>query len=180
MTALSSAYAGTVYDHKLKNIDGKETSLSEHKGKVILMVNAASKCGFTRQYKGLEELHQKFKDKGLVVCGFPCNQFGGQEPGTEKEIKEFCSTRYGVTFPMYSKVDVNGPNRHPLYESIIGEKGPLKGNEMELRQDFDREGRKAHREVRQHDLAQFEEIDQGNRVRLVRPGLCRWFVFPSS
>ena len=82
---------------------------------------------------------------------------------------------------MYSKVDVNGPNRHPLYESIIGEKGPLKGKrQMELRQDFDREGRKAHREVRQHDLAQFEEIDQGNRVRLVRPGSFLWFVFPSS
>ena len=128
MTALSSAYAGSVYDHKLKDIDGKETSLAEHKGKVILMVNVASKCGFTRQYKGLEELHQKFKDKGLVVCGFPCNQFGGQEPESEKKIKEFCSSKFGVTFPMYSKIDVNGPNRHPLYESIVGEKGPLKGN----------------------------------------------------
>ena len=128
MTVLSSAYAGTVYDHKLKDIDGKATSLAEHKGKVILIVNVASRCGFTRQYKGLEELHQKFKDKGLVICGFPCNQFGGQEPGSEKEIKEFCSSKFGVTFPMYSKIDVNGPKRHPLYESIIGEKGPLKGN----------------------------------------------------
>ena len=128
MTALSSAYASSVYDHKIKDIDGKETSLAEHKGKVILMVNVASRCGFTRQYKGLEELHQKFKGKGLVVCGFPCNQFGGQEPGTEKEIKEFCSSKFGVTFPMYSKIDVNGAGRHPLYEGIIGEKGPLKGN----------------------------------------------------
>ena len=97
MTALSSAYAGTVYDHKLKDIDGKETSLAEHKGKVILMVNVASRCGFTRQYKGLEELHQKFKGKGLVICGFPCNQFGGQEPGSEKEIKEFCSSTVSYT-----------------------------------------------------------------------------------
>ena len=128
MTALSSAHASSVYDHKLKDIDGKDTSLAQHKGKVILMVNVASRCGFTGQYKGLEELHQKFKDKGLVVCGFPCNQFGKQEPGSEKEIKEFCSTKYGVTFPMYSKIDVNGPNRHPVYEEVIGENGPLKGN----------------------------------------------------
>jgi glutathione peroxidase len=92
------------------------------------MVNVASRCGFTRQYKGLEELYRQYKDKGLVICGFPCNQFGGQEPGTEDEIKSFCSTKFGVTFPMYSKIDVNGANRHPLYESIIGDKGPLKGN----------------------------------------------------
>ena len=128
MTALSSVYAESIYDHKLKDIDGKQTSLAEHKGKVILMVNVASKCGFTRQYKALEELHQKYKDKGLVVCGFPCNQFGGQEPGSEQEIIDFCTSKFGVTFHMYSKIDVNGPNRHPLYESIIGEKGPLKGN----------------------------------------------------
>ena len=89
MTALSSAYAGTVYDHKLKNIDGKETSLSEHKGKVILMVNAASKCGFTRQYKGLEELHQKFKDKGLVVCGFPAINSVVRNPAPKKRSRNF-------------------------------------------------------------------------------------------
>ena len=120
MTALSSAYAGSVYDHKPKDIDGKETSLAEHKGKVILMVNVASRCGFTRQYKGLEELHQKFKDKGLVVCAFPCNQFGGQEPGSEKEIKEFCSSKFGVSFPMYSKIDVNGDGAAPLYQWLTG------------------------------------------------------------
>ena len=120
MTVLSSAYAGTVYDHKLKDIDGNATSLAEHKGKVILIVNVASRCGFTRQYKGLEELHQKFKDKGLVICGFPCNQFGGQEPGSEKEIKEFCSSKFGVTFPMYSKIDVNGPsNPNPDRELLL-------------------------------------------------------------
>ena len=116
------------HDFELKSITGGKTSLAEHKGKVILMVNVASKCGFTRQYKGLEELYQKYKDKGLVICGFPCNQFGGQEPGSEAQILSFCSSKYGVSFPMYSKIDVNGANRHPLYEAIIGEKGPLKGN----------------------------------------------------
>jgi glutathione peroxidase len=128
MTAISSLHASNLYEHKLTTIDGEETSLSEHKGKVILMVNVASRCGFTRQYKGLEELYQKYKDQGLVVCGFPCNQFGGQEPGSESEIKEFCSTKFGVSCPMESKIDVNGPTRHPLYEEIIGSNGPLKGN----------------------------------------------------
>ncbi|HAD21080.1 MAG TPA: glutathione peroxidase, partial [Opitutae bacterium] len=116
--------AKSIYEHDLKSIDGKSTNLAEHKGKVILMVNVASRCGFTRQYKGLEELYDKYKDKGLVVCGFPCNQFGGQEPCSESEIKEFCSTKFGVTFPMYSKIDVNGANRHPIYKDIIGEGGP--------------------------------------------------------
>jgi glutathione peroxidase len=128
MTAITSLQGANLYDHKLKTIDGEDTSLSEHQGKVILMVNVASRCGFTRQYKGLEELYTKYKDKGLVICGFPCNQFGGQEPGSEADIKEFCSTKFGVSFPMYSKIDVNGPNRHPVYEDIIGDNGPLKGN----------------------------------------------------
>jgi glutathione peroxidase len=128
MTAISSLHASNLYDHKLQTIDGEDTTLSEHKGKVILLVNVASRCGFTRQYKGLEELYQKYKSNGLVICGFPCNQFGGQEPGSESEIKEFCSTKFGVTFPMYSKIDVNGPKRHPIYQDIIGENGPLKGN----------------------------------------------------
>ena len=128
MTAITSLNASNLYDHKLQTIDGEETSLSEHKGKVVLMVNVASRCGFTRQYKGLEELYQKYKVKGLVICGFPCNQFGGQEPGSESDIKEFCSTKFGVTFPMYSKIDVNGPKRHPIYRDIIGENGQLKGN----------------------------------------------------
>ena len=125
---MSMSAASSLYDFELKSITGDKTSLAEHKGKVILMVNVASKCGFTRQYKGLEELYQKYKDKGLVICGFPCNQFGGQEPGSEAQILSFCSSKYGVSFPMYSKIDVNGANRHPLYEAIIGEKGPLKGN----------------------------------------------------
>ena len=116
---MSTLSATTVYDHELLDIDGEKTSLATHKGKVLLLVNVASKCGFTRQYKGLEELHQSYKEKGLVICGFPCNQFGGQEPGSESEIKEFCSTKFGVSFPMFSKIDVNGEYRHPLYESIL-------------------------------------------------------------
>ena len=125
---MSLSAQSSLYDYKLETIDGESTTLTEHKGKVILMVNVASRCGFTRQYKGLEELYRKYNAKGLVICGFPCNQFGGQEPGTEDDIKSFCATKFGVTFPMYSKIKVNGPDRHPLYESIIGEKGPLKGN----------------------------------------------------
>ena len=128
LSIVMTTSAKSIYEHELKSIDGKTTSLAEHKGKVILMVNVASRCGFTRQYRGLEELYDKYKDKGLVVCGFPCNQFGGQEPGSEAEIKEFCSTKFGVSFPMYSKIDVNGPNRHPIYADIIGDNGPLKGN----------------------------------------------------
>ena len=96
-----TASAKSIYEHDLKSIDGESTNLSEHKGKVILMVNVASRCGFTRQYKGLEELYDKYKDKGLVVCGFPCNQFGGQEPGSEAEIKEFCSQSLEFLFHVF-------------------------------------------------------------------------------
>lgn len=107
--------ASSVYDFTVKNIEGKDVKLSEYKDKVILIVNVASQCGFTKQYTGLEALYKKYKSKGLVILGFPCNQFGGQEPGTEAEIKEFCSLNYQVTFPMFSKIDVNGDNTHPLY-----------------------------------------------------------------
>jgi glutathione peroxidase len=117
----------SIYEHKLIDLDGQETSLKEHQGEALLIVNVASRCGFTRQYKGLEALHKEYRAKGLVVCGFPSNQFGGQEPGTEKEIKEFCSLKYGVTFPMFAKIRVNAPDQHPLYENLIGEKSPLRG-----------------------------------------------------
>src|SRR5215510_10278026 len=101
-------FAQSIYDIPLKDIHGKDTSLKEYKGKVLLIVNVASKCGNTPQYKGLEELYAKNKDKGLVVLGFPCNQFGGQEPGSNAEILEFCSKTYGVNFPMFDKLDVKG------------------------------------------------------------------------
>ena len=115
MPAKQSASA---LDFKVKTIDGKETNLSDYKGKVVLMVNTASKCGLTPQYKGLQALYDKYKDQGLVVIGFPANNFNGQEPGTEAEIKEFCSTKYNVTFPMMSKISVKGDDKHPLYQFL--------------------------------------------------------------
>jgi glutathione peroxidase len=105
----------SIYNIPVKTIDGKETTLAQWQDKVLLIVNVASKCGFTSQYKGLEDLYEKYKSKGLVIMGFPCNQFGAQEPGTEKDIQQFCSLTYNVTFPMFAKVDVNGANTHPLY-----------------------------------------------------------------
>ena len=119
----------TAYDFSAKTIDGSEQPLSEFKGKPMLVVNVASKCGFTPQYTGLEALYRKFKDRGIVVLGFPCDQFGHQEPGDESEIKNFCSLTYDVTFPMYAKVDVNGANAHPLYQWMKGEKSGFLGTE---------------------------------------------------
>jgi glutathione peroxidase len=110
--------ADTVHEFKMKSIDGKEVNLSEYKGKVLLVVNVASKCGLTRQYDGLQSLYEKYSEKGVVVIGIPCNQFGGQEPGTEAEIKQFCTSKYDVTFPMMSKVDVNGAKQDPLYSFL--------------------------------------------------------------
>jgi len=119
----------SIYEIKVKTIDGKETTLEPYKGKVILIVNVASKCGFTRQYDGLESLYRKYKEKGLVVLGFPCNQFGSQEPGTEKEIQNFCRVNFGVTFPMYSKINVNGEETHPLYRYLKSEQPGILGTE---------------------------------------------------
>src|SRR5438309_3836324 len=107
-----------IYDVDVETIDGQNTTLAEYKGKTLLIVNVASKCGLTPQYAGLETLQENYSDRGLEVLGFPCNQFGGQEPGTEEEIATFCSTTYGVTFPMFSKVDVNGEGRHELYDEL--------------------------------------------------------------
>ena len=105
----------SIYKFEVKTIDGETIKLDKYKGKVVLIVNTASKCGLTPQYEDLEKLYKKYSDKGFVILGFPCNQFAKQEPGTEKEIKEFCSLNYGVTFPMFSKIKVNGPEEHPLY-----------------------------------------------------------------
>ena len=107
-----------IYDVDVRTIDGEDSTLTEYKGKTLLIVNVASKCGLTPQYAGLETLHETYVDRGFEVLGFPCNQFGGQEPGTEGEIAEFCSTTYGIKFPMFSKLDVNGDGRHPLYEEL--------------------------------------------------------------
>jgi glutathione peroxidase len=119
----------SVYSFKVKTIDGKETSLETYKGKALLIVNVASKCGFTPQYEGLEKLYQKYKSQGFEILGFPCNQFGGQEPGTEADIQSFCSLTYGVDFPMFSKVDVNGANADPLYKYLTSAKPGILGTE---------------------------------------------------
>ena len=119
----------TVYDFDVNDIHGKSVPLDRYKGKVLLIVNTASECGFTPQYKGLEALHQRLHGKGLEVLGFPCNQFGAQEPGTEKEIESFCEINYGVTFPLFAKVDVNGKNAAPLYQYLKAEKPGLLGSE---------------------------------------------------
>ncbi len=108
----------TIYNFKAKSLQGKEIDLSDYKNKVVIIVNTASKCGFTPQYEGLEKLYEKYKKQGLVILGFPCNQFGKQEPGSEKEISEGCLINYGVTFPMFSKIDVNGENEHPLFSYL--------------------------------------------------------------
>jgi glutathione peroxidase len=107
-----------LYDIPVKTIDGAETTLADHAGKVLLIVNVASKCGFTKQYAGLEQLYKTYGAKGFAVLGFPCNQFGGQEPGDEAEIKSFCSLTYNVDFPLYAKIDVNGESTHPLYRYL--------------------------------------------------------------
>jgi glutathione peroxidase len=125
---LSLQAADSIYDIPLKDIDGHAASLSTYKGKVILIVNVASHCGFTPQYAALESVYQKYKDQGLVICGFPCNQFGAQEPGTDTEIKQFCTATYNVTFPMFDKLEVNGDNRHPLYVLLAGKDSPFPGN----------------------------------------------------
>ncbi|WP_026592184.1 glutathione peroxidase [Bacillus sp. UNC437CL72CviS29] len=109
----------TVYDFSAKTITGEEKSLREYEGKVLLIVNVASKCGFTPQYKGLQAIYEKYKEQGFEILGFPCNQFGGQEPGTEEEITSFCELNYGVSFPMFAKVDVKGDSAHPLYTYMM-------------------------------------------------------------
>src|SRR5436305_8625583 len=121
-------HVGSVHDITVKDIDGKEGALKDYKGKVLLIVNVASQCGLTPQYQALEALHEKYKDKGFSVLGFPCNQFGHQEPGTNEEIKQFCSSKYSVTFPLFDKIDVNGTKRHPLYLALAGKESPFPGD----------------------------------------------------
>jgi glutathione peroxidase len=124
----------SIYDYKVKDIDGNEVAMSEFKDKVLMIVNVASKCGFTPQYEGLQKLYDAYKDQGLVVLGFPCNQFGAQEQGGEAEIKDFCETNFSVNFPMFAKVEVNGDNAEPLFLFLQNAKkgfmntGPIKWN----------------------------------------------------
>ncbi len=111
------------YDLEAKSLQGKPVKMEDYKGKVVMVVNTASKCGLTPQYEGLEQLYSKYKDDGLVILGFPCNQFAGQEPGGANDIEEFCQVNYGVSFPMMDKVDVNGSNAHPVFKYLKGELG---------------------------------------------------------
>ena len=118
-----------VFDFKAKSLDGKEIDLKQFQGKVLLIVNTASQCGFTPQYKELEEIYRQFKDKGVDVLGFPCNQFGRQEPGTAEEIGTFCERNFGISFPLFDKIDVNGDEAHPLFKYLKSEAPGLMGTE---------------------------------------------------
>ena len=121
---------GTLHDIPVTTIDGRETTLADWAGHGLLIVNVASECGLTDQYRALQELHDEFHMRGFFVLGFPCNQFGGQEPGDEDRIAEFCETNYGVEFPMFAKVEVNGPGAHPLYQWLRSEKGGVLGDRI--------------------------------------------------
>jgi glutathione peroxidase len=126
--ATVSAHAAELSAIPFKTIAGKETSLADYKGKVVLVVNTASKCGLTPQYKSLEALQKKYAEKGFTVIGFPCNDFGNQEPGTAEEIQEFCETKYAVSFPLMEKLHVKGPDQHPLYTALTGKNGAFPGD----------------------------------------------------
>ncbi|MFL2698094.1 MAG: glutathione peroxidase [Gammaproteobacteria bacterium] len=118
----------TIFEYTCKDVLGQDKSLSDLEGKVTLIVNTASNCGFTPQYEGLEDMYQKYKEKGLEILAFPCNQFGNQEPGTNEEVKEFCSLNYGVSFPIFSKIEVNGKNADPLFKFLSSSKKGLLGS----------------------------------------------------
>ena len=128
LLTLMTARAESLYEIAVRDIDGKATSLAPLKGRVLLIVNVASECGYTPQYQGLQALFKKYEAPGLTVLGFPCNQFGEQEPGTSAEIKQFCSAKFHVTFPMFDKIDVNGAHRHPLYAALAGKGSPFPGD----------------------------------------------------
>jgi glutathione peroxidase len=127
----------TIYDIPIRTLAGAPSSLADHKGKALLLVNVASKCGLTPQYEGLERIHEQYKDRGFSVLGFPCNQFGGQEPGSAEEIETFCSTTYGVTFPLYEKIEVNGEGRHALYDELTA-KPDAEGKAGDIQWNFEK------------------------------------------
>jgi glutathione peroxidase len=127
----------SIHDTEIASLGGEPGTLSRHKGEALLIVNVASRCGLTPQYEGLERIHEQYADRGFSVLGIPCNQFGGQEPGTPDEIQTFCSTTYGVTFPMTEKIEVNGPGRHPLYEQLTAVADP-EGNAGDIQWNFEK------------------------------------------
>lgn len=139
----------SIYDFTLPNITGTETSLAQYRGKVVIFVNVASRCGYTGQYADLEAFYQQYKDRGVVILGFPANNFGGQEPGTNEEIATFCSTTYGVTFPMFAKISVKGDDMHPLYQFLTERRHNQSHDDFEINWNFNkvvlnREGRVVH------------------------------------
>jgi len=127
----------SIFEQPISTLRGEPSSLAEHEGEALLLVNVASKCGLTPQYTGLEQLQQTYAERGFNVLGFPCNQFGGQEPGSAEEIETFCSTTYGVTFPMYEKIDVNGPNRHAIYDELTAV-SDAEGHDGDIRWNFEK------------------------------------------
>ncbi len=155
----------SIYDIEVESLTGEKHTLSEHRDKVMLIVNTASKCGFTPQYQGLQELYDDYRDRGLVVLGFPCNQFGQQEPGEEAEIGAFCQKNYAVSFPMHAKIDVNGSDTHPLYVQLKRSAKGLLGSER-IKWNFtkflvDREGRVVERFASITKPAQLAEKIEG-------------------
>ena len=154
-----------VFDFQATSLDGKAVDLAQYRGKVLLIVNTASKCGFTPQYQGLELLYRRYQDQGVEVLGFPCNQFGGQEPGTDAEIGDFCEKNYGVSFPMFAKVDVNGNDAHPLFQHLKSEAPGVLGTEG-IKWNFTkfligRDGKVVHRyapQTKPEDIA--EDVDR--------------------
>jgi glutathione peroxidase len=128
----------SIYDTPIHSLDGSPADLHDYQDKAVLLVNVASKCGLTPQYTGLEKIHEQYKDRGFSVVGVPCNQFGEQEPGTPEEIKTFCSTNYGVTFPMTEKIEVNGEGRHPLYDQLVDTPDSADGHTGDIRWNFEK------------------------------------------
>lgn len=158
----------------LKRLDGRVEHLTDHAGRVLLIVNVASQCGFTPQYKGLQDLYQRYADQGLMVMGFPCNQFGGQEPGDAQQIGQFCETRFGVSFPLYEKCDVNGANTHPLFQFLKSAAPGLLGSQS-IKWNFtkflvDRTGRVMGRYAPATSVA---SIEDDLKPLLVQPGQSR-------
>jgi glutathione peroxidase len=158
---MTTQLSPSIYDFSVTSIEGQSVNLSTYKDKVLLIVNTASQCGFTPQYQGLQALYEKYADKGLVILGFPCNQFGQQEPGTASEIQSFCETRFGVKFPLFEKVDVNGKDAHPLFQYLTKAAPGLLGSEA-VKWNFtkflvDRSGKKIERYA---SMAKPEDIDK--------------------
>jgi glutathione peroxidase len=163
--AIPAAGGTTVLDRTMKRLDGNEQNLADYRGKVVLMVNVASKCGLTPQYDGLEALYRTYKGKGLVVLGFPANDFAGQEPGTDKDIAEFCRSTYGVEFPMFSKITVKGDGMHPLYKELTSMPAPIGGDVKWNFQKYllDRKGRvvaKFEPQVKPDDPALVKKVEE--------------------